>query len=442
MYDYSDVRNPTTPNDPYDSNLPPSLFLYTATGATNNTVADRLSTLFINQAASVNAIASFSSSKAVLQFFAKQLSASFLNISDVTWAGYPFTQAVNSVGGSSFPSPLFATSAVPTTTLQRDPALSLSRTKSRSRGSDGSYNPGGGALLFAVQSCTAPVLGSLSLSTPVSSYLNYSLSYTTLVANALGSSNVTATAMLLQSAFQNSPLNANTSIEAFFTLLGAAANLPLACVSLSPTRLNSSDAINQLLFSGYGKGSTGNQGTAHASSPVAQFGFAVDYRNSNFGPGAALVHAVRVFYNNTGMVNTGSFSPGIAFRRIPSVVNALANAWIQAAINSNGNPLAQQLRQPPARLLYLRDMPKPSSSLTVDFYSFLGPLFYSWLAQLVLPIMVSLLMYEKEKNLRTMMKMQVRAPPGGSSVLASSPPVQTKPALAGGDPPLSSRAGS
>ena len=42
--------------------------------------------------------------------------------------------------------------------------------------------------------------------------------------------------------------------------------------------------------------------------------------------------------------------------------------------------------------------PKPGSALVLDFASLLGPLFYCWLAQLLLPIMLVTLVYEKEKR--------------------------------------------
>jgi len=45
------------------------------------------------------------------------------------------------------------------------------------------------------------------------------------------------------------------------------------------------------------------------------------------------------------------------------------------------------------------------SRLGFDFGSLLGPLFFSWLLQLLLPVMLYQLVYEKEKRLRTMMKM-------------------------------------
>ena len=50
-------------------------------------------------------------------------------------------------------------------------------------------------------------------------------------------------------------------------------------------------------------------------------------------------------------------------------------------------------------------MPKGASRLSLNWSSLLGPLFFSWLLQLLLPLMLVGLVYEKEKRLRTMMKM-------------------------------------
>ena len=54
----------------------------------------------------------------------------------------------------------------------------------------------------------------------------------------------------------------------------------------------------------------------------------------------------------------------------------------------------------------VRDMPKAESSLQLDFSSLLGPLFFEWLMQLLLPVFVFTLVHEKEHSLRVMMKMQ------------------------------------
>lgn len=54
----------------------------------------------------------------------------------------------------------------------------------------------------------------------------------------------------------------------------------------------------------------------------------------------------------------------------------------------------------------VRDMPKGESTLELDFSSLLGPLFFEWLMQLLLPVFVFTLVHEKEHSLRIMMKMQ------------------------------------
>ena len=53
----------------------------------------------------------------------------------------------------------------------------------------------------------------------------------------------------------------------------------------------------------------------------------------------------------------------------------------------------------------MRCLLQGGSRLSLDFSSLLGPLFFSWLLQLLLPLMLNNLVYEKEKRLRTTMKM-------------------------------------
>ena len=58
------------------------------------------------------------------------------------------------------------------------------------------------------------------------------------------------------------------------------------------------------------------------------------------------------------------------------------------------------------QLAGLRDMPKQATRLQIDFSSLLGPLFFEWLMQLLLPVFVFSQVHEKEQSLRVMMKMQ------------------------------------
>jgi len=56
-------------------------------------------------------------------------------------------------------------------------------------------------------------------------------------------------------------------------------------------------------------------------------------------------------------------------------------------------------------LLGVMSFPKLETSLTIDFSSLIGPLFYTWVVQLALPSMLQQLVYEKEFRLRVIMKM-------------------------------------
>jgi len=102
--------------------------------------------------------------------------------------------------------------------------------------------------------------------------------------------------------------------------------------------------------------------------------------------------ALQAFIQGQGPING---------RRLAGIINSATNAWLSKLLNaSSPAPF------PAMRLKYLRDMPKAGSQLSLDFASLLGPLFYTWLSQLLLPVMTGMLVYEKERNLRTMMKMQ------------------------------------
>jgi hypothetical protein len=55
---------------------------------------------------------------------------------------------------------------------------------------------------------------------------------------------------------------------------------------------------------------------------------------------------------------------------------------------------------------------QPESSLTLDFGTLLGPLFYTWLFQLLLPVMLVTLVYEKERRyVPALCSMQGSGPP-------------------------------
>ena len=56
-------------------------------------------------------------------------------------------------------------------------------------------------------------------------------------------------------------------------------------------------------------------------------------------------------------------------------------------------------------LEFVKEMPKPATKSEIDFSSLLGPLFFMWVIELLFPVILSSLVYEKQNNQRIMMKM-------------------------------------
>ncbi|KAL4428467.1 hypothetical protein ABPG75_002556 [Micractinium tetrahymenae] len=118
-----------------------------------------------------------------------------------------------------------------------------------------------------------------------------------------------------------------------------------------------------------------------------------DWHNTSSSAGLR----VNVWVNDTnvgGGQATGQGPPDV--QRWSQAVNLAANAYLKRELG----PAAS------ARLVGVKDMPKGSSRLSLDFSSLLGPLFSMWLLQLMLPVGVHSLVHEKEAHLRVMMKMQ------------------------------------
>ena len=143
-----------------------------------------------------------------------------------------------------------------------------------------------------------------------------------------------------------------------------------------------------------------------------------------------------MFYNDTyGLATT---TQSTVYQRIPQVFNLAVNGWLRTFIGgwwcrwdgegasravhayaSGHKPIDGCSRwdlpehracrcypptpAPPAgnasaNLLGVQEAPKASSSITLDFSSLLGPLFFTWVVQMLLPIFLMQLVYEKEKR--------------------------------------------
>uniref|UniRef100_A0A453KPA5 ABC transporter domain-containing protein n=1 Tax=Aegilops tauschii subsp. strangulata TaxID=200361 RepID=A0A453KPA5_AEGTS len=103
---------------------------------------------------------------------------------------------------------------------------------------------------------------------------------------------------------------------------------------------------------------------------------------------------INVWYNSTyGGKTAFSF---IAALRVPRLVNAVSNAYLK------------YIRGPGMEVLleYVKDMPKVGTSYRFDLSSLISPLFFTWIVELLFPVMLTYLVYEKQQKLKIMMKMQ------------------------------------
>lgn len=83
-------------------------------------------------------------------------------------------------------------------------------------------------------------------------------------------------------------------------------------------------------------------------------------------------------------------------KRAPAVMNMISDAWMKFALGDDDYR---------SFLLGTQELPKPGSKLNLQFSSLVAILLVTWVVQLLMPMMLVQLVYEKEENLRIMMKM-------------------------------------
>ncbi|RMZ55080.1 hypothetical protein APUTEX25_005706, partial [Auxenochlorella protothecoides] len=110
---------------------------------------------------------------------------------------------------------------------------------------------------------------------------------------------------------------------------------------------------------------------------------------------------VAVWVNNSDVASRAGGPPDV--QRWNQPLNLASSAFLRAARGPGAS----------ASLTGVKDMPRGSSRLSLDFSSLLGPLFMMWFMQMLLPVNVYSLVHEKEENLRMMMKMQASRSRGG-----------------------------
>lgn len=152
------------------------------------------------------------------------------------------------------------------------------------------------------------------------------------------------------------------------------------CVESRALWRDNSSIINKELFQGYFKG--------NAARKINEFVAAYDFMNSN-----TKNFNVTVGYNGT--FNNATGNAAYALLRIPRSMNLVSQAFLHLLKGAN-------VQMP---LEFVKEMPKPATKFEIDFSSLLGPLFFVWVIELLLPVILASLVYEKQNNQRIMMKM-------------------------------------
>ncbi|MEW5299847.1 MAG: hypothetical protein WDW36_002821 [Sanguina aurantia] len=162
----------------------------------------------------------------------------------------------------------------------------------------------------------------------------------------------------------------------------ALSSISVTCSETAPQPLTATADLNAELYCGYQQARCG--GSLNISDYSAAWDFS-DTTVSNF-------HSS--FYVNGTLEAKNQGPPNVL--RMPGVLNMAVRGWWKHYGNGNFSAV---------ELLGVMGMPKQNSKLSLDFSTILGPLFYTWVVQLLLPTFLQQLVYDKEKRLRMMMKM-------------------------------------
>ncbi|CAA7031238.1 unnamed protein product [Microthlaspi erraticum] len=143
---------------------------------------------------------------------------------------------------------------------------------------------------------------------------------------------------------------------------------------------NNSREINHEIFRGYEKGNSDGM-----VNEIAAAYDLLDTDRTHFN--------VNIWYNATYKGDSGNRR--IKLVRVPRTVNLVSNAYLQ------------YMQGPGTKILFefVKEMPKQETKLRLDIASLIGPLFFTWVILLLLPVILTSLVFEKQQRLRIIMKM-------------------------------------
>lgn len=150
----------------------------------------------------------------------------------------------------------------------------------------------------------------------------------------------------------------------------------VTCVQGLPLWRGSSSIVDDELYKGYQEG----------NEVIAAY----DLLNSNDKN-----LDVVISYNSTFNGGTTLYNSGPRISRVTRSINVISNAFLQF---SRGNDVKVLFE-------YVKEMPKADTKIKLDVSSVLGTLFFVWILVLPFPIIMTYLVYEKQKKLKIMMKM-------------------------------------
>ncbi|XP_047048205.1 ABC transporter A family member 7-like [Lolium rigidum] len=182
------------------------------------------------------------------------------------------------------------------------------------------------------------------------------------------------TLYVIQSKCSWPPRNVSTSSD------GVPIDVDVECVQGFPLWCQNSSVINRHFFKGY-KGANKRR---RSNEFLAGYDF-LDTSKSRF--------QVDVSYNSTFSRDNGHHSMTVL--RVARLVNMASTAYLKVRQGVSAE----------MRLEFLKEMPKAAIRIRLDLTTLLAALFFTWTVQLLLPVILTCLVYEKQQKLRLMMKM-------------------------------------
>ncbi|KMZ69468.1 ABC transporter A family member [Zostera marina] len=157
--------------------------------------------------------------------------------------------------------------------------------------------------------------------------------------------------------------------------------IDVECVRAQNVWYEKDSLVNDVLFDGYRQAS--DDGSINEIMSAYDF---LNCSSKNFN--------VDISYNSSLKGETLMENPPSLLRIIRSV-NVVSNAYLQTM---KGSLFKMVLK-------FTKEMPKPATEISLDIISFIAPIFFTWIIELLLPVFLTYLIYEKQNKLRIMMKM-------------------------------------